>query len=198
MVWLNAAVLTLLLAATFTVEIAVYERAELPPGALARALAEVDRLFDPSGVRFVWQLSASEPSRHAIAAIIVRARPERPVISGCSRNLHDHRLGRADLDSRQVTLWTEQVARAVAGRWGEKDSPRVDGSSLGTALGRVLAHELGHLFLRLDGHRESGLMKPSFTQRALTESRDRSFRFSARDLESLREAVSSAGVLLNK
>jgi hypothetical protein len=188
-------VLAMLVAATLSVEIPIHTSVELPSETLSRALAEAERLFDASGIVFDWRLSAGEPSAPAIAAIVLMARPERRVISGCSRNLHDHRLGRADLGARRVTLWTEQVARAVAGSWDRKDAPRVEQSSLGTALGRVLAHELGHLFLRLDGHRENGLMKPAFSQRALVARgardgrSDRSFRLSAEDQERVKAAV---------
>ncbi|HJS74998.1 MAG TPA: hypothetical protein VJ921_11980 [Vicinamibacteria bacterium] len=190
--------LTLVLAATLVVEIPLYANVELPPEALSRALAEADRLFDSTGVRFAWRVSpaATETATSALAAIVLTARPERPVISGCTRNLHDHRLGRAELGARRVTLWTEQVARAVAGSWDRRDTPRVDRNALGTALGRVLAHELGHLFLRLDGHRESGLMKPSFSQRALVRSSDHSFRLSEKDLERVREAITHLQVSL--
>ncbi len=186
--------LTLLLGATLTVEISLVSGVELPPNVLARALAEADRLFDAGGIRFDWRISSAEPPSPAGATIVLVARPELRVVSGCSRNLHDHRLGRADLSARRVTLWTEQVARAVAGSWDRKDPPRIDEDSLGTAIGRVLAHELGHLFLRLDGHRDRGLMKPSFSHRALVGRSDRSFRFSAEDLERLREAVASASL----
>ncbi len=187
---------TLLLSAWLAVEIPLESAVDLSPKALEIALVEADRLFDAGGIRFEWRISPVEAPPEAAAAIVLLARPERPVISGCSRNLHDHRLGRADLSARRVTLWTEQVARAVAGSWDRKEAPRVDESSLGIALGRVLAHELGHLFLRLDGHRESGLMKPSFSQRALVGRSDRSFRFSADDLERLTEAVAAARDLL--
>jgi hypothetical protein len=88
-----------------------------------------------------------------------------------------------------VTLWTEQVARAVAGSWDRKEAPRVDERALGTALGRVLAHELGHLFLRLNGHRENGLMRPSFSHRVLVGKSDRAFRLSEEDLERVRAAI---------
>jgi hypothetical protein len=195
-VLIRPVMLTLLLGASLALEVTLYSGVELPPQALALALVEADRLFDEGGIRFDWRISPGGAPPEAAAAIVLLARPERPVISGCSRNLHDHRLGRADFSSRRVTLWTDQVARAVAGSWDRKDAPRVDESSLGTALGRVLAHELGHLFLRLDGHRESGLMKPSFSQRALVGRSDRSFRFSAEDLEQLREAVAAARTLL--
>src|SRR3990172_7995920 len=124
-------VLPLLLGSTLSVELPIYVEMELPPRALERALAEADRLFDAGGIRFQWRLSPGEPLSSAPAVIVVLWRPQRAVISGCSRNLHDHRLGHTHLGARRVTLWTEQVARAVEGSWGRKDPPRVDESTLG-------------------------------------------------------------------
>ncbi len=180
-------ILPLLLA--LTVELPIYVGVELPPKTLERALVETDRVFDAGGIRFQWRLSPGEKLSSPAAVVVVLPRPERPVVSGCSRNLHDHRLGRTDLGARRVTLWTEQVARAVEGNWDRRYPPRVEEGALSTALGRVLAHELGHLFLRLNGHRESGLMKPSFSRRALVGKSDRSFRFSEEDLERVRAAL---------
>jgi hypothetical protein len=179
----------LLLSSALSVELPVYVGIDIPPPALEKALAEVDRLFAAGGIRFHWRLSPDEPVSPAPATIVVLARPHEAVVSGCSRNLHDHRLGHTHLGARRVTLWTEQVARAVAGSWDRKEAPRVDDRALGAALGRVLAHELGHLFLRLNGHRENGLMKPSFSHRALVGKSDRAFRLSEEDLERVRRAI---------
>jgi len=177
----------LLLGSILSIEVPVRVEAELPDRALETALSEADRLFAAGGIRFLWQPGALPSS--GSASIVIRPRPDTAVVSGCSRNLHDHRLGLTLLEARRVTLWTEQVARAIAGSWGRKNPPRVDEAVLGTALGRVLAHELGHLFLRLNGHREDGLMKPSFSQRSLIGKSDRSFRLSERDMGRVREAL---------
>ena len=181
--------IALLLGSILSVELPIHAGAELSQAALERALAEADRLFDAGGIRFQWRLVSGAPASSAPATIVVLPRPENEVISGCSRNLHDHRLGITHLGARRVTIWTEQVARAVAGSWNRKDPPRVGEDALGTALGRVLAHELGHLFLRLNGHRENGLMKPSFSPRALVGKSDRAFRLSEEDLERVRSAI---------
>ena len=183
------ALIPLLLGSALSVELPIYVGMDLPPKALERALTEADRLFDAGGIRFEWRLSPGESLSSAPATIVVLPRPHKAVISGCSRDLHDHRLGHTHLGARRVTLWTEQVARAVAGSWDGKDVPRVDDGALGTALGRVLAHELGHLFLRLNGHRENGLMKPSFPHRALVGKSDRAFRLAEEDLERVRAAI---------
>jgi hypothetical protein len=182
-------VFPLLLGAVLSVEIPVYVGAPLPGGALEGALAEADRLFAAGGIRFHWRLRPEEPPTPAPAAIAVLPRPQEKVIRGCRRGIHDHRLGHTHLGSRRVTVWTEQVARAVAGRWEREEPPRVEPSTLGVALGRVLAHELGHLFLRLNGHRENGLMTPSFSQGALVGKSDRAFRLSEEDLERVRAAL---------
>ena len=186
---MHPALIGLLLGPALSVELPIYVGIDLPPAAIERALAEADRLFDSGGIRFHWRLSPDEPVASAAATIVVIARPHKAVISGCSRDHHDHRLGHTHLGARRVTLWTEQVARAVAGSWNGREVPRVDERALGTALGRVLAHELGHLFLRLNGHRENGLMKASFSHRALVGKSDRAFRLSEDDLERVRAAI---------
>ena len=109
---MHPVVLPLLLGSTLSVELPIYVGVELPPRALEWALAEADRLFDAGGIRFQWRLSPDEPLSSAPASVVVLPRPETVVISGCSRNLHDHRLGHTHIGARRVTLWTEQVARA--------------------------------------------------------------------------------------
>src|SRR3990172_3806206 len=64
-------VLPLLLGLTLSVELPIYVGVELPPGALERALAEADRLFDPGGIRFHWRRSPDG----TVGAIMPRAPP---------------------------------------------------------------------------------------------------------------------------
>jgi hypothetical protein len=48
---------------------------------------------------------------------------------------------------------------------------------LARALGRVLAHELSHCFLRFSGHTRRGILKARFSRRELTESIPKEFQF---------------------
>jgi hypothetical protein len=179
------------LAPEIAVEVPVFVVAPFPAQSLERALGEVDDLFAESGIRWRWRVSSGggAPGPASLVAVVVASRPEHPVISGCSRSLHDHRLGITQLRERRITLWAEQVARAVGGDWDRDEPPAVDERVLSPALGRVLAHELGHLFLRLDGHRKNGLMRASFSHRALAGRSDRSFRLSGDDVERVRSAI---------
>lgn len=159
-------------------------RVELAETVVERLRTEVERIYAPAGIRIDWS-SDNEARIH----VFIDARPERKVITGCSRNLHDHRLGRVVLTSRRITLWTEQTARGVAGEWDSRQPPTVPDAMLGRALGRVLAHELGHLLLALNRHRSSGLMRASFKHRDLADNRGRPFKLSSKDVERLREGV---------
>ena len=181
-----------LLSSNLEADVPLYLGTDLPPAVLELALGEVDRLFDEGGIRWRWRVFSerpAEPVPEAAVMVVVLDKPPVPVITGCRRNRHDHRLGHTHLGARRVTLWTAQVARAVHGDWDLRETPEVDPRELATALGRVLAHELGHLFLRLNGHRENGLMRPSFSHRSLTRRSNRSFRLSQEDLERVRAAI---------
>jgi hypothetical protein len=180
------------------VEVPVHVVPSVPVPLVERALKETERLFAEGGIELRWRLSPAESHVRAAVTVAFREKPERAVVSGCRRNLHDHRLGQAYLEARRITLWTEQVARAVHGDWDLDGAPRagdVDADTLAVALGRVLAHEIGHLFLRLNGHRDAGLMRSSFPHRALTGKSDRPFRLSSEDMARVRAAIeeSSAG-----
>jgi hypothetical protein len=165
----------------------------IPSRSVRMALDEVDALFAEGGIRWRWNLSPGgagpAPSAPAVVAVVLSPRPEHPVVTGCSRNRHDHRLGTTELRTRRITIWWEQVARAIGGDW-DRDEPRpVDERILATALGRVLAHELGHLFLKLEDHRQTGLMRPSFSYRSLRGRSEGSFHMSREDLEQIRSAL---------
>jgi G:T-mismatch repair DNA endonuclease (very short patch repair protein) len=174
------------------VSVPTYFAVDVSQSTLARVYEELERIFAPSGIRFRWvEPNTGGNDKPSIVTLVVQDRPARSVVRGCSRNLHDHRLGHTHLRARRVTLWTEQVRRAVHGDWDRdpNDVPRVDERAYARALGRVLAHELGHLFLSLNGHHDGGLMRSSFSHRSLTAHGGKAFRLSTRDLERIRAVV---------
>jgi hypothetical protein len=175
--------------AVVTAHVPVVVGPELPPGVLEAALEEADAIFAPGGVRFRWQPGAAGELAPRVPVVIVRNAPPVRQVHGCQRNRHDHRLGHTNLRTRRITLWSHQVARAVVGEWESEAPPDVGADRLARALGRVLAHELGHLFLGLNGHRERGLMRRSFSRRSLAASNRRAFRLRAADFALIRSEV---------
>ena len=173
-----------------TLDVPIYLAAELSPSVLAGALEETERIFEPGGIRLRFHLA---PERHAsrpLAIVVVQPRPARFKVSpACSRGLHDHRLGQTQLGPRRLTLWSEQVARAVDGNWDRQEVPDVDDQIYARALGRVLAHELGHMLLRLNGHRDQGLMRSTFSHRSLIARGRHAFRLADDDLQAIRAAL---------
>jgi hypothetical protein len=156
--------------------------AALSDEALEAFYEEVEAIYRPAGIRFDWM------SKHhgAGVRVVIANRPPYKVITGCSRGLHDHRLGLADPGNRSIVLWTEQVARGAAGDWDSREPPTVSDDTLGQGLGRVAAHEMGHLLLRLCDHRSKGLMRKAFKYRDLSSRGRRALRFSSDDIERLR------------
>ena len=172
-----------------SVDIPLFLGAELEPEILELALAETQRIFEPSEIALRFDVGPEAPIDPALVTVSVLPRPARFIVHGCSRDLHDHRLGHTQLGARRVTLWSEQITRAVGGDWDRKKLPHVDDDVYARAIGRVLAHELGHMFLRLNGHRERGLMRSAFSHRSLTGRGRRAFRLSKSDLEAIRDAI---------
>jgi len=186
------AILLALAPSEVSLDVPVYVSAELETGTLEIALKEVADIFAPGAIRLQFSLNPETALREHRISVVVQDEPARFVVHGCRRGRHDHRLGNTHLLSRRITLWSRQVARAVDGNWDSREPPEVDEGMHARALGRVFAHELGHLLLRLNEHREDGLMRSSFSHRSLTARGGRSFRLSKEDLERIRSAIVTA------
>ncbi len=167
------------------VQVQLSLQTEIAEIALQHLRDEVEQIFSPAGICFDW----SRVGREALVRVVLEARPQKKVIAGCSRGRHDHRLAVALPTQRMLVLWTEQVARASAGDWDNPGPPKLPDEVLGRALGRVLAHELGHIFLRHRKHRSTGLMKPSFKHRDFSSRDRRSLSLTPEDIGHMRKGV---------
>ena len=95
----------------------------------------------------------------------------------------DHVPIRIDFDATEQTLaglLTDPMA-AFAGH------PPIKSVDIGRALGRILAHEIGHVLLAAPGHQSHGLMRPSFGAKDLVALKRESFTLSSAELERLRQ-----------
>ena len=167
------------------VQVQLSLRTEIAEIALQHLQNEVEQIFSPAGICFDW----NPVGREALVRVILEARPQKKVIAGCSRGRHDHRLAVALPAQQMLVLWTEQAARAAAGDWDNPRPPKLPDEVLGRALGRILAHELGHVFLRHRKHRSTGLMKPSFKYRDLSSRSRQGLRLSPEDIGQMRKGI---------
>ena len=70
-----------------------------------------------------------------------------------------------------------------------KSLARASRTPEGELLGRVIAHEVGHLLLGRAGHPESGVMRGDWPRRVLADRRDRDWTFSAEESLTLRSRL---------
>ena len=146
---------------------------DMAPDLVARILAEADRIWRPSGVTFVW--------RRAPARVVPYARASEtgPYVPNTLRlNIGDSRgagsTGRLPLGwivfdedaapaqeiylSRANGQQMMRDARSVVGLVDQMTLLQRD-ILLSRAMGRALAHELGHYLLASKAHTTRGLMK---------------------------------------
>jgi hypothetical protein len=103
---------------------------------------------------------------------------------GSRKGSTDGPLGFASIDLVRGAGWLATVladaVRAMAARTG---------ADTGTLLGRVIAHELGHLLLGSSTHSEAGLMRARWHDDDLRQDRPLDWRFSAADARKMRRAL---------
>ena len=107
--------------APVTLDVPIYLGDELNEEIVMSALREAERIFEPGGIELRFDLSPDHESSRPFLTVLVQPRPARFKVHGCSRGRHDHRLGRTQLRTHRITLWSEQVARAVDGNWDRKE-----------------------------------------------------------------------------
>ena len=61
------------------------------------------------------------------------------------------------------------------------------GADLAVLLGRVAAHELGHLMMRTPAHARHGLMRPNWTPHEIRRNRPADWAFTAQDVAAMRQ-----------
>jgi len=80
-----------------------------------------------------------------------------------------------------ATMYADQITAAA-------DRAELNVSTL---LGRVMAHEVGHLFLGTNYHGKAGVMRADWPESLLHESDEQAWRFSPLELSALQRAIST-------
>jgi hypothetical protein len=172
-----------------TAPVTVYTQFERTPDeAVREALRdEVATIMAPIGLHFEWRSLEQSTGRAVAVELVVvtfkgtcalNAAPERREASGALGWTHTSNgevLPFADVDC-------DRISRLVSQGLCRLD-PEDREEALGRAIGRVLAHELYHIFLRNGRHGSWGVAKPYHSS---TELLAEDFRFEERESKLLR------------
>jgi hypothetical protein len=159
-----------------------------------RVKAETEAIWGPYGVRLDWtdaDAPESPANRMLLDATVERRFEQRlqmewPV------------LGRATVTPdaplrRPIRVSFDATERALALRTSVPLARIVLDPELGRALGRVLAHEIGHVLLGPPHHDQAGLMRASFRAEELGDPDRTPFRLTCGGVDRLRSRLRALG-----
>ena len=165
------------------------------PGSLVRAMQdEASAIWKEYGVRLVWadrdHPVACERVDATFEVVVRRGSEQVPALTKRVVLGRTH-LEPAAIDHTQIHLEYDAVERTLRllprTRLLElAATPYLGPRELGRALGRVLAHEIGHVLLNLRDHPLSGLMRRAFEPAELVGFGRWSFTLSPGEIEHLR------------
>ena len=136
--------------------VVIYDYADVPEAALDAGQRTVDRIFGTIGVEITWmdpgRFQQAMPDDIVLRRAFVGAVLQINIVSPAMQRklgIHGHAAGSAITGTRLAWVSLAQVKRS---------SEQAD-TDLGTALGYVIAHEIGHLLLPANSHAVRGLMQ---------------------------------------
>jgi hypothetical protein len=148
-------------------------------GGLARAQAETQRIFDDTGVRLVWTDVREDPAAAPCGGLSLSVSLLSPYLvqEAMSRKGRDHTLGSAVQSSRFALIYSDRISTLAEQRFVAE----------GVLLGRVIAHEVGHLLLDGPDHSWEGIMRAGID----TDPRPVRARFTPQESAIIRARVAS-------
>lgn len=171
--------------ATALLVVKVFAASPVTDADLRGAQSEADAILRGAGVRVAWtdcSLPRQAPSScaHPPAAneLLLRVATGR-VPSTRSAPMGTSLVGGAGHLPVLATLFTDPIA-AVAHH---------SGVEMARLLGRVAAHEIGHLLLNCAGHARDGIMRPMWSLDELRHGAPRDWAFSEPEAKAMRAAV---------
>jgi len=171
-----------------------YSVVDVPTGDRVAATVVAAHILGAAGIDFRWtdcndhvtagQRVTSERCLTPLAADEVIVRLVHEPASGPVRKPGADRLGDAYVDTAAAsgslaTVYVDRVSIMA----------HAAGIDPGTLLGRVVAHEIGHLLLGTATHRPSGLMRAEWSTTLLQRQMTNDWRFSKLDAADVREGV---------
>jgi hypothetical protein len=166
-----------------------------PPAAVVKVMAnEAASIWDPYGVHLAFTGDSAAVSCAPIDAsfeVVVEHRTTPRMVKSRGPVLGSTYLQFLTIDHAPIRIDVEAINgildRLSAGRLiAVAGHPGIFAADTGRALGRVLAHEIGHVLLAAPNHQQSGLMRASFPPEELVSVQQWSFTLSKAEVERLR------------
>jgi hypothetical protein len=161
------------------------------PAILAGAEHEASRILDAAGLRSIWldcqeghsTSFSQDPCRGLLETtdIVVRVDSE-----PTQNKFQDSVFGFAILPAL-ATVYYAPPARLAKSDNAEFELPLI--------LGCVMAHEIGHLLLGLNGHSDSGIMQPRWERKQIHQAMIGTLIFTRRQAKHIREETQSRRML---
>ena len=160
---------------------------EPPPAVMEALQEEVDAIMAPIGLRFEWRKLAGVRGDEVSAELAVVTFQGRCDMAGLTENnKFTGALGWTHVSDGEILPFTD-IACDRVGEFVRRAlvtvSPAERLGTYGRALGRVLAHELYHIFANTVRHGSSGVAKECYTVQELL---GQDFQFQARESRLLR------------
>ena len=152
---------------------------------------ETEALWRPYGVHLEWTDSpapGAAPSGLSLEVILERRIIDEPGLPTWATVLGRTSVKRNAPGARPIRVSLDATESVLAFRTASRTSPSwiVQDHDLGRALGRVLAHEIGHSLLSVPYHDEVGLMRAMFRPDELAEPDRTPFRLTCLGVGRLR------------
>jgi hypothetical protein len=131
----------------------VDDRAQLTPAVLAVAEIETTRIYAAAGVRATWEHGTVDPHARlddVMHVVVV-------ICDAASEGLDSTVAGRAARGTGRVYIYYSRVALMALQH----------ARHVGTMLGMIIAHEVGHLLLPQDSHSIAGIMRADLNLTAI-------------------------------
>lgn len=171
------------------IELHIYNYSAVSHQILARAEQESARIFERIGIATIWldcPLTSQETVRNRACAL-----PDAPTkfaLRLLSNSMADS-LGVGGDIFGSALLPADEGFGVVANVYADRARKLADGSELEVILGRVIAHELGHLLLGKNAHSAAGLMQARWCARDLGLSRQAAMLFLPGEAKRIRAEV---------
>lgn len=163
--------------ADLEVEVHIYNYSAVPEETLTRAEHVAEEIFHPAGVKIIWlecPVTRQDAARNRICALpSARPKLELHVLT----NFMADAVGTGKDTFGSAALPATLSFGVVAYVYADRARRLAEQREFNVILGRVIAHELGHLLLGSNSHSTMGIMKALWTARDLEPARGASMSF---------------------